>query len=139
MRASRFNCSMLCCREKSGCGSFCHLAIGQLIRHSDFVLRHFSRHPSAKPEGGGAQGGPAAGRKDVCIEWHPALDDAGRGGRRIDKLGGKVTGSVSKNTDYVLAGANAGSKLEKAQALGIKALDEAEFMTMTLKITNDEA
>ncbi len=60
-------------------------------------------------------------------------------GERIESLGGKVTGSVSKNTDYVLAGADAGSKLEKAQALGVKVLDEAEFMTMTLKMTNDEA
>jgi DNA ligase (NAD+) len=45
----------------------------------------------------------------------------------IKKLGGKVTGSVSKMTSYVLAGSDPGSKLEKARTLGIPILDEAEF------------
>lgn len=46
---------------------------------------------------------------------------------KIEKLGGKVVSSVSKNTDYVLAGENAGSKLEKANKLGLKVLNENEF------------
>ena len=49
---------------------------------------------------------------------------------KIISNGGKVTGSVSKKTTYLLAGKKAGSKLEKAQALGVKVLTEAEFNNM---------
>lgn len=47
---------------------------------------------------------------------------------KIEQLGGKVTGSVSKNTDLVIAGADAGSKLTKAQQLDIEIWDEARFL-----------
>ena len=47
---------------------------------------------------------------------------------KIEAAGGKVTGSVSKKTDYVLAGEEAGSKLTKAQQLGVKIIDEKEFL-----------
>lgn len=50
--------------------------------------------------------------------------------QRILALGGKVSGSVSKKTDYVVAGEAAGSKLDKAAQLGITVLDEAEFLQM---------
>lgn len=54
-------------------------------------------------------------------------DDASK---LIKERGGKVTSSVSKNTDYVLAGAEAGSKLDKAEKLGIKVLTEDQFKKM---------
>lgn len=48
----------------------------------------------------------------------------------IKELGGKTAGSVSKKTDYVVVGEDAGSKLEKAKALGVKTLSEGEFLKM---------
>ena len=50
---------------------------------------------------------------------------------KIEVLGGKVTGSVSSKTDFVLDGEEAGSKLVKAQDLGVRILSEAEFLMMT--------
>lgn len=48
----------------------------------------------------------------------------------IEKHGGKIASSVSKNVDFLLAGENAGSKLEKSQELGIKIITETEFLEM---------
>ena len=50
--------------------------------------------------------------------------------KMIEDLGGKVSSSVSKNTSYVLAGEDAGSKLIKAQTLQIKIIDEDTFVNM---------
>ncbi len=50
--------------------------------------------------------------------------------RTIKDLGGKAAGSVSKKTSFVLAGEKAGSKLDKARELGVKVIDEAEFLRM---------
>jgi DNA ligase (NAD+) len=48
----------------------------------------------------------------------------------VEQFGGKVSGSVSKKTHYVVVGAEAGSKLEKAETLGISTLDEAQFLNL---------
>ena len=48
----------------------------------------------------------------------------------IQEKGGNISSSVSKKTDFVVAGENPGSKLNKAQSLGIKVIDEEEFKKM---------
>jgi DNA ligase (NAD+) len=51
-------------------------------------------------------------------------------GKLIEQRGGRVSSSVSKKTDYVVAGSEAGSKLTKAESLGVTVLDEAQFASM---------
>jgi len=71
-------------------------------------------------------GRPLAG-KTVVVTGTLANYDRKQIEQRIKDLGGKVSSSVSKNTDFVLAGEAPGSKLDKAQALGVKVLSEADF------------
>lgn len=73
--------------------------------------------------------GPFAGRTFVLTGTLPTMSRE-EASAKIEALGGKVSGSVSKKTDYVLAGEEAGSKLEKARKLGVKIIDEAEFVGM---------
>ena len=73
--------------------------------------------------------GPFAGMTFVLTGTLPALsrDEAGA---LIEAAGGKVSGSVSKKTTYVVAGADAGSKLAKAETLGLAILDEAALLAL---------
>jgi DNA ligase (NAD+) len=84
------------------------------------------------PEGARAKraaSGPFAGKIVVLTGTLEAMgrDEAKE---RIEAAGGKVTGSVSKKTDYVVAGAEAGSKLDRARELGVAVVDEAAFLEM---------
>jgi DNA ligase (NAD+) len=72
---------------------------------------------------------PLLGKTLVLTGTLPTLgrDDAKE---LIEAAGGKVSGSVSKKTDWLVAGEEAGSKLEKAQALGVAVIDEAGLQAL---------
>jgi DNA ligase (NAD+) len=98
-----------------------------LRRMKDLGIQPKSEKVSAKK----AAELPLAGKTFVLTGTLPSMtrDEATE---KIEALGGHVTGSVSKKTDYVLAGAEPGSKFDKAKELGIRILDEAEFRKMLL-------
>jgi DNA ligase (NAD+) len=76
-----------------------------------------------------APGGPFAG-KIVVLTGTLAAMSRDEAKERIEAAGGKVTGSVSKKTDYVVAGEEAGSKLDRAKELGVAVLDEGKFLKL---------
>ncbi|SDH55361.1 NAD-dependent DNA ligase LigA [Propionivibrio dicarboxylicus] len=80
-------------------------------------------------EGRAAEPGVLAGKTLVLTGTLPSLtrDEAKA---LIEAAGGRVSGSVSKKTDYVVAGAEAGSKLDKAQTLGVAVIDEAQLRVL---------
>lgn len=73
--------------------------------------------------------GKFAGKTVVLTGTLPTLSRE-EASEMIRKEGGKVSGSVSKNTDYVLAGSEAGEKLTKAESLSVRVIDEKEFLNM---------
>ena len=84
------------------------------------------------PEGAGVDRGapkPLAGKTFVLTGTLPLLtrDEAKE---QIEAAGGKVSGSVSKKTDYVVAGSEAGTKLAKAEVLGVAVIDEAQLRSL---------
>ncbi|NHZ62552.1 NAD-dependent DNA ligase LigA [Massilia genomosp. 1] len=81
--------------------------------------------------------GAMAGKTFVITGTLPTLsrDEAGA---LVEAAGGKVSGSVSKKTSYVVAGADAGSKLAKAQELGITLLDEAALLSLLATASSTE-
>jgi DNA ligase (NAD+) len=99
--------------------------------HNREVIDSLRRAGVHWPEGESAAVGPRAlaGRTLVLTGTLPNLtrDEAKA---MIEAAGGKVAGSVSKKTDFVVAGAETGSKLDKAVALGVPVLAEAEFLKL---------
>jgi DNA ligase (NAD+) len=75
------------------------------------------------------EGGALQGRVFVLTGTLPGLSRE-EAKARIEEAGGKVTGSVSKKTNFVVAGEDAGSKLDKARELGIEVIDEAKLLEM---------
>jgi DNA ligase (NAD+) len=72
---------------------------------------------------------PLSGQTFVLTGTLPSLSRR-QAQELIEKAGGKVTGWVSRKTSYVVAGAEAGSKLSKAESLGVPVLDEAGLRTL---------
>jgi DNA ligase (NAD+) len=99
--------------------------------HQEIIRRWRARGVAFESDLGGASEvrGPLAGLTVVATG---SLENWTRESVReaIERAGGKAAGSVSKNTDLVLAGQNAGSKLDKARQLGIKIISEADFQQL---------
>ncbi len=89
-------------------------------------LIDFGMHWTSEKQSNGAED-PLEGQTWVLTG---TLETMGRSDakNRLQALGAKVAGSVSANTDVVVAGPGAGSKLAKAEQLGIRVLDEAQFL-----------
>jgi DNA ligase (NAD+) len=97
-----------------------------LVRIRDLGIKPGNDFPSAT---GAAASGPFAGKTVVLTGTLPTLTRE-QATAMIESAGGKTSSSVSKKTDFVLTGAEAGSKLTKAQELGVKILTETEFRNL---------
>jgi DNA ligase (NAD+) len=78
------------------------------------------------------QPGPLSG-KTIVLTGTLAAMSREEATEALERLGAKVAGSVSKKTSYLVFGSDAGSKLEKAQKLGVETLDEEKFLTLIMK------
>lgn len=104
-----------------------HREIVEQLRAVGITWEETEGTASASPEAPGLDG--VAGQTFVLTGTLPTLTrDAAKA--LIEAAGGKVTGSVSKKTNYVVAGSEAGSKLDKANELGVTVLDEAALLAL---------
>jgi len=98
-------------------------------RHNREIVRRLKEAGLTMTGGSRAKKGAFSGKTFVLTGTLPSFTRE-QAGRIIEEHGGKVVSSVSKNTSYVLAGEEAGSKLTKARTLGIAVLSESEFKKM---------
>ncbi|MGH8444570.1 MAG: NAD-dependent DNA ligase LigA [Solimonas sp.] len=108
-------------------GHFADTANRERLLALDRQLHDFGLVGSAAPQRA-AVAGPLAGKTFVLTGTLPVPRD--EAAAQIEAAGGKVSGSVSKKTDYVVAGDEAGSKLAKAQQLGVAVLDYDGLQTL---------
>lgn len=87
------------------------------------------RYAPVPPKQSAVDSGKVAGRSFVLTGALPGITRE-QAKARIEAAGGRVVGSVSKKTDFVVAGSDAGSKLEKAQALGVAIIDEQQLLAL---------
>ena len=86
---------------------------------------------STQPEPGKTGAGPLAGKTFVLTGSLGTMTRE-EAEAAIERLGGKVSGSVSRKTSYLVVGADAGTKLEKARSLAVPTLSEDEFKTLIM-------
>jgi DNA ligase (NAD+) len=89
-----------------------------------------SQAPAPAPEGAAAR--PLAGRTVVLTGTLTSMSRE-QATEALERLGARVSGSVSRKTSFLVAGADAGSKLEKARELGVETLDEPAFLALIMK------
>lgn len=94
-------------------------------RNQDVLKRLKAAGLQMEEEGGAPAGKQPLAGKQLVLTGALASWSRDEAKALIEAAGGRVTGSVSKKTDYVVAGSEAGSKLEKAQSLGVTVIDEA--------------
>jgi len=98
--------------------------------HNVDLLRDLTAHLTIEPYESPANSDSAVSGQTVVFTGSLELMTRAEAKARAESLGAKVAGSVSKKTDYVVAGADAGSKLKKAKELGVNVLTEQEWLEL---------
>jgi DNA ligase (NAD+) len=110
-------------------GAFATTAMQEEVRQLRALGVRFPEEAAPAPSPDEGEPSPVAGKTFVITGTLPSMKRSAAKSLLLD-AGAKVAGSVSSKTDYLLAGADAGSKLTKAQGLGVAVIDEATLLAM---------